>query len=851
MTHRGGLPSLICALVLLGAPARAERLVSDGMEVPPTSVAIEQSTTALFVNPAGIGLSSTSFAYLHEDGRSGFPDARRSDAIVARLGGQVLGGQSALGLSFGIEWIRPRGVACTATAPCSRRTSLGLSAGTSTASLGVAWRSFASAQDAELDALDTFDAGLVVRPASWLSLGATANTINAPTIASVRQPRRYALGAGVRPLGSRLTLAADTSVDDDEGFEAVTLRAVGLLTVVEGVDLLAEVRPTRRAAGGWDTDLQFGLAFGLGHGSVKAAATKPASGSLFDSSVFMGELTSARGPAIGGVPEEAHVINVAQTIAPPRGLVSLLLQSTDALDPYTRLVLQLQRLSPETGARVVVLVLKDDMGLSFGRIEELRGLVRTLQSRGTRVIAWMSGADDATYYLATACDRILAMPQSMLEINGLASNRFYLAGLLEKLGVNAEFVKIGRFKSAPEQFTNRQASESSAEEINAILDDQSARYVAAISHARNLSDGQVRKLLDAGAWLSEEALDNGLVDAVVTPGPGLDEQTALVAGRRLNQRRAGPDEQVPATWGSQPAIAVVEITGSIVSGSGLPGEKGSASEIVKNLGQAARDPGVKAIVLRVDSPGGEVTASELIWAAVEDAKKRKPVVASFGDVAASGGYYVAAGADAIFAEPGTLTGSIGVFAGKVDLSELLAKLGITTQSFTRGERANLLSPTQPWTDGERARVEKMVEGFYESFLQRVAIGRKMSRDEVDAVAQGRVWTGAQAHERGLVDELGGLEQALAEARRRAKISADAPVRIFGQTGLYSLPDALTARPSESLEPLFDVLSRLLIGHPMKAPKLIGGDSWARAAPVLEALRMGRPLALAVDLPDVR
>lgn len=836
--------------------AHAERLVSEGMEVPPTSVAIEQSTAALLVNPAGIGLSSTSVAYLHEDGREAYPDARRSDAIIGRLGGQLLGGHSAFGLSLGIEWIRPRGFACTATDPCSRRTSLGLSAGTSTASLGLAWRSFSSAQDAELDDLDTLDAGLIVRPAQWLSLGATANTLNAPTVASVRQPRRYALGAGIRPLGNWLTLAADASVDDDDGFDAVSLRAVGWLTIVEGVDLLAEVRPTRRTAGGWDTDLQFGLAFGLGHGSIKAAATKPSAGSLFDSSVFMGELTSARGPAIGGMPQEAHVIDVAQTISPPRGLTALLFGSKDDLDPYTRLVLRLQRLSPEQGARVVVLVLKDGMGLSFGRIEELRGLVSTLQSRGTQVIAWMSGADDAAYYLATACDRILAMPQSMLEINGLSSNRFYLAGLLKKIGANAEFVKIGRFKSAPEQFTNEEASESSAEEINAILDDQSSRYIRAIAQVRGLTEERVRELLDAGAWLSEEALKNGLIDAVVTPGPPLGQQIALVAGRRLNQRRAGPDARIPTTWGSQPAIAVVEVTGSIMGGSGLPSEKGGASAIVQSLRQAALDSSVKAIVLRVDSPGGEVTASELIWAAVEEAKKRKPVVASFGDVAASGGYYVAAGADAIFAEPSTITGSIGVFAGKVDLSGLYEKLGITTQTFSRGERADLLTTTRPWTDGERARIEKIVEGFYESFLQRVATGRKMSRDEVDAVAQGRVWTGAQAKERGLIDELGGLEQALADARRRAGLAADAPVRIFGQTGLYSLPDVLTAGSSDSMlsgsiEPLLGVLAKVFLGQPMGPQELIGSNSWARAMPVLEALRMGRPLALAVDLPDVR
>lgn len=844
--NRRSLLFVLCGVLSL--PAAAQRRVADGIEVTPTSVATEQSVASILVNPAAIGLGAAGLGYLHEDGDEGFADARRGDALVARLGGQVLGEAAAAGLSLGVEWLRPRGVTCTAALPCSRRTSLGLSGGTGAVSLGVAWRSFKSAESAQLDALDTFDAGLMVRPASWLSIGAVADTLNAPTVDGVRQARRYTLGVGLRPLGTRLTLATDATVDEDAGFDAVSLGVLGRLTVIEGLDVLAKVSPHRLATGGWQTDLQFGVELGLGKASLRGAMSRPEAGSLLDQSVIAAELTSVSGPSLGGEPRQAHVIDVAKAIDPPRNLLSLVLDRDEALDPYTRLVLRLQRLGPEEGAAAVVLVLREGMGLSLGRAEELRRLVEGLRARGTKVVAWMASADDATYYLATACDRVLAAPQAMLQINGLASNRFYLAGLFRKLGVNAEFVKVGRFKSAPEQYTDTAASDGAVEQIESVLDDQFGRYLTAVAQARGLSEAKVRELLEAGAWLSEEAVTQGLIDAVVTPGPALDQQVALVAGRRLRQRPAGPDDTAPTTWGTRPALGIVEVTGSIMGGSGLPGEKGGAHEVVKRLRQAARDPSVKAIVLRVDSPGGEVTASELIWAAVEEAKKRKPVVASFGDVAASGGYYVAAGADAIYAEAGTLTGSIGVFAGKADLSGLYDKLGVTTETFKRGSRADLFTTTRAWDEAERARIGEIVQGFYESFLQRVASGRKMSRDEVHEVAQGRVWTGAQAKERGLVDALGGLEQALAEARRRAGLPSDAPVRIFGETGLYDLPDLRPAPRSHVVQAALALLAGALAGQSVTPADVVGHAQWA---PVLEGLLDGRPMALAVDLPAVR
>lgn len=848
VTHRHGIPTtaFLAALVLATtSTASAERLVSDGIVLPPTSIATDQSTAALFVNPANIGLSSTSISYIHEDGSVDTSDARRGDALIGLLGGQVLGDEGAVGVALGVEWLRPRGIACDATAPCLRRTSLGVSAGTGSFSLGASWHGFSSGEDAELDRLDTFDVGLTLRPTTWLSIAATAETLNAPTVALVRQPRQYALGVGLRPFGAWLTLGADALVDDRGGFDEISIRTLGRAALFEGVDVVAGVTPTRRPAGRWETSVALGLSLGFGYASLEGAAKRPSNGRFFDSSSYRAQMTKALGPAIGGTALEAHVVDVGKAISPDRSLLSLIRGVTDDLDPYTRLVLQLQRLSPDEGAGAVVLVLRSGMGLSFGRIEELRELVRTLQSRGTKVVAWLSGGDDAAYYLALACDRIVAMPQSLLELNGLSSTRFYLAHLLDKIGVNAEFVKIGRYKSAPEQFTNSQASESAEEETRSILHDQSERYIHAIAEARGLGEAQARTLLSSGGWLSEEALEKGLIDAVAPPGPRFSDEMTRVAGRRLKERRAGPDARVSRDWGTAPAVALVEVTGNIMPGSGTPGSGGGAESVAKRLRQAAQDPGVRAIVLRVDSPGGDVTASELIWAAVEEAKLRKPVIASFGDVAASGGYYVASGADVIFAAPGTITGSIGVFAGKADLSGLLAKIGVTTQHFALNDEAELFTPTRAWTPQERTRVETIVEGFYETFLQRVAIGRKMSRDAVHSVAQGRVWTGAQARERGLVDELGGLQSALTEARKRAGLPSDAPVRVLSQPGLHRFEDVLLSEPPSPAVHVMSTLVGLVGGRSLDARET------RELGPLLNALAAGRPLALAIDLPGVR
>ena len=318
---------------------------------------------------------------------------------------------------------------------------------------------------------------------------------------------------------------------------------------------------------------------------------------------------------------------------------------------------------------------------------------------------------------------------------------------------------------------------------DALLDDVFARFVADVAAARRLPPERVRALVDEALLSADEAKRAGLVDEVIWPDE-VEGWARARAGR--GARLAGPyrpePERAAQRWGRPAVVEIVRVEGTIVSGKSRSSPAGGealagAETLVEQIRRAAEDRQVKAIVLRVDSPGGDGLASDLVWREVVRARRRKPVVASMGDVAASGGYLVAVGADAILAEPSTLTGSIGVFALKPDLSGLLAKLQIAREAYPRGENAQLASIAKPWSASERRAVERQIDVFYGLFVDRVAEGRGLAREQVEPLAGGRVWTGRQALDRHLVDALGSLKDAVALARARAGLAPGASVEV--------------------------------------------------------------------------
>ncbi len=452
-------------------------------------------------------------------------------------------------------------------------------------------------------------------------------------------------------------------------------------------------------------------------------------------------------------------------------------------------------------AKVDALVLRVSMlpDAGWGKVQELRDAITRFRKSGKPAYAHLEFAGNKEYYLATACSKIYAVPNAILDVSGLRSETTFFANTLDKLGVQAQFEGVGKYKNAPNQFTQTGFTEPHREQMEALLDSVYEEYVTGIRQARNKTADETQEIIDAGPYDGESALKAGLVDELLYADQlreRLKDAESVTPGRytKGSSRGFGFDRR--------PKIALIYAVGEIVGGesqgSGLGGQVAGSDTVASALKQAREDTSVQAIVLRVDSPGGSGTASDVIWREVVLARKAKPLVVSMGDVAASGGYYIAMASDAIVAQPSTITGSIGVFGGKFTLRGLYDKIGITKEILTRGRNADLFSEYRPWTDEERAKFRTLMVSFYEEFIKKAAEGRKKSYDDVDAVAQGRVWTGNEALRHGLVDKLGGLEVAVGIAKERAKIDRGQEVNLVVMPERKGLLETILERQEEEV-----------------------------------------------------
>lgn len=445
-----------------------------------------------------------------------------------------------------------------------------------------------------------------------------------------------------------------------------------------------------------------------------------------------------------------------------------------------------------------------DLSLDMATAEELRGQLLAFKGDGARTVRCHAEvAVNAVYYVLTACDQIALAPLGELVIPGPAATPVHVKGLLDKLGVQADFLHVGAFKGAAEPITREAPSPEMMATLDAIVARSYETQVAGMVQGRKLDEAAAKAAIDQAMVLGPDALERKLVDELVTweaflakateGGPWKlhrDEKGALADFGAL-QRFLG---LLPPERPSEPHVALVYAVGGVLDGKGN-GTVGARDEIasrtlVATLRALARDENVKAVVLRVNSPGGSALASEQIWHAVAEVKSKKPVVVSMGGVAASGGYYISTGATKIYANANTLTGSIGVVGGKLVLGPALEQLGIKSYEVHRGERALMGSLMNPWTEAERATVQGMMESIYEAFLAHVAEGRGMTRDAVHEIAQGRVWTGVDAKERGLVDEIGGLEAAIADARKLAGVGDEIELEVY--PGKPTIRDLITS-----------------------------------------------------------
>jgi protease-4 len=371
----------------------------------------------------------------------------------------------------------------------------------------------------------------------------------------------------------------------------------------------------------------------------------------------------------------------------------------------------------------------------------------------------------------------------------------FLKGGLDKLGIRAEFEHVEQYKTAANMFTEKGFTPAHREEMESLYSDIFAQYVAAAAKARGKTEAEFRALIDQGFFQGEQAKAAGLVDDLLYE----DEVQALLRrdGRIISPIAFDDYTRVkPASLGLETgahSIALIYAVGTIMTGESLPSVMGG-STVARWIRTARTDASIKAIVLRVDSPGGSSVGSDVIWREVALARKAKPVIVSMSDVAGSGGYWIAMSATKIVAEPQTLTGSIGVLAGKFSIDGLLEKLGVTSERLVFGEKADVFSPFRPFTAEERKVLKDEILWTYEQFLTRAAEGRGLTRDEVDAVGKGRIWTGRQAKDLKLVDELGGLTMAIGMAKKEAGIDADEDVRLDVWPRPRSFWQSLFSRP---------------------------------------------------------
>jgi len=472
---------------------------------------------------------------------------------------------------------------------------------------------------------------------------------------------------------------------------------------------------------------------------------------------------------------EVRLGGAFEELAPP-DLLSMLVPRVKALTVYD--FWRNMRKAAADSRIQAVLVRLSPIECDWAKAADIREAILEFRRSGKKVYAYIEEAPefDKEYYLATACDRIILHPMGWLGISGIGGYVPFFKNALDKLGIRAEFEHVEEYKTAYNIFTEKGFTPAHKEEMTSLYSDIFAEYVRTAAKARGKTEDEFRTLVDRGLYQGDQAQQAGLVDACLYE----DELQPLLqaGGLSLGRVRFEDYTQVkPRSLGLETGrnVALVYGVGMIVTGESLPGIMGGDT-VARWIRAAREDRSIAAIVFRVDSPGGSSVGSDVVWREVALAAKAKPVVVSMADLAGSGGYWISMAATRIVAQPQTLTGSIGVLGGKFSFAGLLDKLGITAEKLTFGERAAIFSPFRPFTPEERTFLKSQLLWAYDRFLTKAARGRNMTKEQVDKVGRGRIWTGRQAKGLKLVDELGGFSTAVGLAKKLAGIPADEDVR---------------------------------------------------------------------------
>jgi protease-4 len=793
--RKAGVPlERVClAMLLLGAtvaltrPATAQPVAPTrplGGEPPTTGVRLhapalvgQASATALEINPGALSqLQAWSAVYHHSEIPAGGRLQGRGDGLFLAA---PLPFYRALVVGAGFQWLRPSepiGYADTVK--------LGFSLAWSPISwlgVGVAFHTFISDDAPDIDQIEALDAGLVLRPNEWVGLGFAVRNLNTPVFAGLPLQRLYGLELVCRPLATnRLELGAGLQIGERRTDVDPQFRI--LAEPIAGIGLVGHLELVRRdfyrdGNERMDVRATLGLRLSLEQLSL---TTSTIVGRHFEA----GPGALERGSAARSVYQGVNLSLAAsgsrgRSLWPRKRILRLRLEGRLDQRKWAAVVDLLQhaeRREDVTG----LLILVDQLALGWGMAQELRGWVARFQQRGKKVYAYLEAPSAPEYYAVSGATQVLLSPGGGLRLQGLATHQLYLRGLFDKLGIEPQFIRLAEYKSAPEMYTRKGPSEPAKKMMNELVDSAYQQLIHDLAESRGQTPEVLRASIDAGPYTPDRAKSSNLVDDLVSA-----ETLSAKVTNELAAELTDPAQLRRATgrWPRGPAIAVVLIEGDIVDGKSryvplIERRMAGDRTVVEALARVRNDSRIRAVVLRINSPGGSALASERIWEAVRRTAERKPVIASMANVAASGGYYAAAGAHRILANRATITGSIGIFTGKFGLQRLLRRIGIAVDTTERGKRASLDSPFRPYTDEERTFILSRLQYYYRAFLRAVAESRKMTADAVHEVARGRVWTGKQAHERRLIDRHGGLAEAIDEAKRSAGLAPERPVQVL-------------------------------------------------------------------------
>jgi protease-4 len=545
-------------------------------------------------------------------------------------------------------------------------------------------------------------------------------------------------------------------------------------------------------------------------------------------------LVVGRGPQVSGNSTLVLKIGGELPEMEPAGVLGQLFEAP----PTVRSLVDALR-KAKVDRRVTSVVIRPTSAAAlWGKVQEIRDAITDFRRSGKPIIGYLEHGGEQEFYLASACDKVFLLPTATLDLTGMASYELFLRGTLDKIGAYPDTLHIGQYKSASNTFTEHTFTPAHREMAESLNSDLYAQLVSGIADGRRKSEQEIRNLIDRGPFLPEDAVRAGLVDDLAYEDE-IDDKVKLSSGSARFMTESEYRQVTASSLGLNrgPRIAVIYATGVIASGESSydspSGQVLGSDTMVEYIRKARGDDSIKAIVLRIDSPGGSAIASDVVWREVMLTRPVKPIVASMSDVAASGGYYIAMPAHAIVAEPATLTGSIGVVMLKFVIDGTLKKLGMNIEGVSKGRFADIYSPVRAFTPEERVKVLAHMQATYDTFVEKAAAGRNTTPERIDAVGQGRVWTGKQAKQLGLVDELGGLERALAIAKQRANLSPDSEVELVVYPGRKSIYE-LVKNPFGSSE-RFGSLGAMLGIRERQALQTI-------AAP-LRVFRRGEPLAI--------